>query len=134
MATLGLWIGVVALGISLYAAISARRSAAAAERSAKAADRSAQVAEEALALERDEIREAWIQRLAAALPDGRQVTALLAGLPASLRPHWSELVKSAAGRNPRTPDDHFRKLQERCSADWEAAAQGRSDMVETSVQ
>lgn len=124
MDDLALWIGVVALVISLYAAIHARRSASAAERSAEAAGRSAHVAQEALVLEQDELRETWIRQITATLPDGRRVTGLLADLPSSLRQDWRQLVTSAAGRNPRTPDGHFQKLLHQHGADWEAAAQG----------
>jgi hypothetical protein len=123
---LGLWIGVIALAITLYAAAHARRSATAAERAADAAERSARSAEEAVALGREEIREAWIGKLTAALPDGKRVTRLLVDLPDSLREEWRQLVTSAAGRNPRTPDGHFRELLEKHSTDWERAAENRS--------
>ena len=84
-----------------------------------------------MALEREEIREAWIGKLTAALPDGKRVTRLLVDLPDSLREEWKQLVTSAAGRNPRTPDEHFRDLLEKHSTDWERAAASRSLPTET---
>ncbi|MDY7095742.1 MAG: hypothetical protein SX243_22435 [Acidobacteriota bacterium] len=126
MEHLGLWIGVVALAISLYAAGHARRSAAAAERAADAADRSARSAEAVVTLKREEVREVWIRQLAEALPDGRRLTRLLSDLPDPLRHDWKQLVTSAAGRNPRTPDGYFQKLLEKHSSDWERAAIGTS--------
>jgi len=115
MLDLALCIGAVALAISLYAASSAGRSAAAAERSAR-------LAEEAVSLERQHAREAWIGRLAEALPDGKLVNSLLADLPESLRPEWMQLLTSAARRNPRTPERRFRELLEEHSAEWSQAA------------
>lgn len=123
---LGLWIGVVALAISLYAAAHARRSAAAAERSADAADRSARSADAVVSLKREEAREAWIRQLAEALPDGKHVTRLLSDLPDPLRQDWRQLVTSAAGRNPRTPDGYFHDMLQKHSSDWERAAIGTS--------
>lgn len=122
----GLWIGLVALVISLYAATNARRSASAAERSANAAGRSARASEEAIALQQDEVREAWIARLSKALPDGKKVARLLGDLPPSLREDRQQLLTSAAGRNPRTPPKYFRELQERYSDEWERAVQSTS--------
>ncbi len=119
----GLWIGLVALVISLYAAVSARRSADTSADSADAARRSAKAAEEALTLQQGEIREAWINRLTEALPEGNKVTRLLADLPTTLREDWQQLVQSAAGRNPRTPPKYFRELQERFGDEWERAVQ-----------
>ena len=121
MGDLGLWVGIVALVISLYAAVLARRSATAAERSADAACRSARATEETVALEHGKEREVWIDRLADALPDWKRVAALLSDLPASLRPQWKELVTSAAGRNPRTPEEYFGKLLDQHGAAWEKA-------------
>lgn len=126
MASLVEWMGVVALVISFYAAFHARRSAVAAERSANAADRSARSAEETIILKREEIREEWIGKLTTALPDGKRVTLLLKDLPDQLRPEWRQLVTSAAGRNPRTPDGHFRELLEKHCPAWDQAARGRS--------
>jgi len=123
VADLGLWVGIVALVISLYAAVLARRSATAAERSSDAAGRSARAAEETVTLEHEKDREAWINRLADGLPDGKRVTALLCDLPASLRPQWEELVTSAAGRNPRTPEKYFRKLFDEHGAAWKRAVE-----------
>jgi hypothetical protein len=123
VADLGLWIGIVALVISLYAAILARRSATAAERSSDAAGRSARAAEEAVTLEHEKDREAWINRLVEALPDGKRVTALLSDLPASLCPQWKELVTSAAARNPRTPAEYFGKLFDEHGATWKRAVE-----------
>jgi hypothetical protein len=67
------------------------------------------------------------------VPQGRKrwchltaVTRLLVDLPDSLREEWRQLVTSAAGRNPRTPDGHFREMLEKHSSDWERAAESRS--------
>jgi len=124
---LGLSIGVVALVISLYAAVHARRSATAAEDSADAARRSARAAEETVALEREKEREFWIERLTQALPEWNRVTGLLGDLPEALRPQWKELLASAARRNPRTPEEYFGKLLDKHGATWERAAQGHRD-------
>lgn len=123
---LGLWIGVVALAISLYAAAHARRSAAAAERAADAAGRSARSAEEAVALEREDVREGWIRQLTTALPDGDLVESLLADLPAPLRPFWRDLVASAARRNPRTPPRKAQELLQEYADRWEGAVEHRA--------
>lgn len=123
MDVLGLSIGVVALVISLYAAVHARRSATAAEGSADAARRSARAAEETVALEREKERDCWIERLAQALPEWNRVTGLLGDLPEALRPQWKELLTSATRRNPRTPEEYFGRLLDKHGAAWERAAQ-----------
>lgn len=125
MTALALWVGIIALFISLYAATLARRSADAAVRSARSA-------EEAVALKRQEAREFWIDRLATALPDPKRVTRLLHSLPDSLRKDWRQLVTAAAGRNPRTPEAYSREMLEKHTVDWEEAA--RSDSRATEVR
>ena len=111
-----LWVSLLALVIAFYAAVHARRSAQAAEQSARSA-------EEAVVLEREEIRETWIRRLDAALPDGDRVTSLIADMPSSLRPEWLQLVTSAARRNPRTPERYFQgEMLPKYEQAWEAAA------------
>lgn len=127
MDLLGLSIGVVALVISLYAAVHARRSATAAEGSMDAAHRSARAAEETVALQREKEREFWIERLTQALPEGTRVTGLLGDLPEALRPQWKELLTSAARRNPRAPEEYFGRLLDKHGAAWERAAQGHRD-------
>jgi len=113
--TLSLWVAVVALVVSAYAATSARRSARAAERAAQAAEQTATV-------ERNHEREHWIEKLAGALPDGGAVAGLLADLPVELRSRWSDLVASAAKRNPRTPPPRFAQLEAEFRETWAAAA------------
>lgn len=114
--SIALWVAVVALIVSAYAAVSARRAAGAAERSARAAEATA-------AVERSREREAWIERLAEALPDGAVISGLLVDLPEELRPGWLHLVASAAKRNPRTPPPRFAQLEAEFGAAWAAAAQ-----------
>lgn len=111
MGGFGFWISILALIISLYAAVSARRSASAAERSAQAA-------EEAIAFEQQNLRETWIAKIQHALPDGDQVTSLLADLPDALRPDWQQLIKSAAQRNARTPPKRIEILWQRYESQW----------------
>lgn len=119
---LGLWSGIVALIISLYAATHARRSARAAERSAAAAERSAQAAIDTVSLRSAQLRQAVVAALEAALPDADKVTGLLADLPEMLRDDWLTLVTSASRRNARTPLQRFQELLDQHRDEWERAA------------
>ncbi len=120
MDNLALWVGIVALVIALYSAHSSRRSAKAAEQSSTAAN-------EAIALAREQLRQAWVSLLQDALPDPRAVTGLLGDLPSFLAPEWLQLVMAAADRNPRTPKPYLSELLEKHRHEWEAAAKRRRD-------
>jgi hypothetical protein len=94
-------IALVGLVIALLSAVHARRSATAAEASAKAAARSAGAAESSLELEASRRRDEWIERLAAALPDERQVARLVPTIPKPLAAEWQGLLGAALRRSPR---------------------------------
>lgn len=101
----------VALVVSFYAAVNARRSARAAEDSAK-------FAAEAVRLEHDHQREAWVEKISSALPDGEAVGGLIADLPSNLKPKWRELLDSAAKRNQRTPPKRLKALLDKHGDAW----------------
>ena len=119
--------------VSLYAAISARRSAAAAERSALAAENSAQAADRAAAAEeestrilRDRERVEWVSRFADVMPDLPRVSPLLREMPAWLRPEWREVLERAAARSPQmiaSWPKYFGRFEE----EWHKAAETREN-------
>ncbi len=126
MAWVQLSMAVVAVVVSCFAAMFARRSANAAERSARAGEsaaeaarRSATVAEGLIGLERGRAREEWIGRLGAVLPDVRELGPLLRDLPEWLKPDWRALVTSAAERNPKMPAPVREKYLSGMWAEWE---------------
>ena len=136
-----LWIALVALVTSLYAAVQARRSAGASERSAGAAERSAQagesaataasrsagVAEGLIELERGREREGWIGRISEVFPDVRAVGPMLRDLPAWLKPEWKQVVVSAAERSPKMPPALREKYFPTMFVEWERVAQGSEE-------
>lgn len=117
------WISVLAVVISFFAAHYARRSARAAEKAAVAAD-------ENVAIERDRQREIWIEQLYTALPDPHQVEGALRDLPDWLRPGWESLLHSAMRRSQRTPPAVAESLMDKHKQLWQTAATGQKTSVQ----